>query len=255
MSEVGAAAGVRLYFKLAKSWYPLPPSYESAGPPLAELKQTYRKWDFLELPLYFLLIAGLTYAWSQLLMPLQAWNASRYEPAAFHLYPPPMAMVVPAIFLGILCSFPFAYVTYYALLRKRFALYERYCNLKRGFDHRRATRQFLWFYSFLCAAMVLGIVNWHTVFDERGIRFQSWFGLERSTYPYDAVRDIRTSAQFQAPNGNLVQRREWIIEFADGAKWKTSFNMFELTEAKKDAIAKFVSQRSCKPVRELTLLE
>jgi hypothetical protein len=87
------------------------------------------------------------------------------------------------------------------------------------------------------------------------VRFQSWFGLVRSTYPYSAVKDIRTSAQFRAPNGDLVQRREWIIEFADGARWKTSFNMFELTQATKAAVARFVSERSGKPIRELSVLE
>ncbi len=105
------------------------------------------------------------------------------------------------------------------------------------------------------AAILLAFLTWHTVVDRDEIRFQSWFGLSRSTYPYSAVKDIRTSSQFRTGNGDLIQRREWIIEFTDGAHWRTSLNIFDLTEATKDAVAKFVSQQSGKSIRELEVLE
>jgi hypothetical protein len=128
-------------------------------------------------------------------------------------------------------------------------------NLKHGYDGRRATWPLLGCFAALCVVLVLAIGNWQTVFDRHEVRFQSWLGLARSTYPYSAVKDIRTAGQFRAPNGDVVQRREWIIEFADGARWKTSLNISQLTDAAKADIAKFVSEQSGKPIRELNLLE
>jgi tetratricopeptide (TPR) repeat protein len=238
-----------------KGLYPLPPGYAAEGPSLEDLRPTYRRWDRGKLPLGLVLATAATFAWAMLLMHLQRWQTARFEPTVFHFHPPPVAMIVPAILLGIMSSYPLGALVYRALLGRRWRLFARYRNLKHGFDERRARRTTFVCLAFMCTAMIAALANWRAAFGPEEVRFQSWLGFARSSYPYAAVADIRTSRQFRAPNGKLVQRREWILEFIDGARWKTSFDIFGLTESQKASVAAFVSEKSGKPVREVTVLE
>jgi hypothetical protein len=95
-------------------------------------------------------------------------------------------------------------------------------------------------------------MNCHVVLDRKEVRFESWFGLVRSTHPYSAVKDICTAPMLRR-GSQVVPRREWIVEFGDGLRWQIDFS--DITDKTKKAIATYVSQRSGKPIRELEILE
>ena len=110
----------------------------------------------------------------------------------------------------------------------------------------------VWFFLAIGVVAVPAILNYHVVILSDEVRFESWFGLARSTYPYAAVKDIRTAPRLRA-SGKVVSRREWVIEFDDGVRWQIDFS--DITDAMKMAIANYVSKQSGKPIRELQILE
>ena len=242
--------------QLLRRWFPLPPGYETEGPSLDELKPKYWKWEYYSQILIIVTTVPLTYVLSCLLVPLQEWNTARYGPADFHLYFTPSLMNAPAMIIGFAMSWPALSLIYWALLRDRFVLYVRYSNLEHDIDvhrvNRRVFRPLFWFVLAVGVAVVPAIMNCHVVLDRKEVRFESWFGLVRSTHPYSAVKDICTAPMLRR-GSQVVPRREWIVEFGDGLRWQIDFS--DITDKTKKAIATYVSQRSGKPIRELEILE
>lgn len=245
----------RLFIKFAKKWYPLPDGYAESGPSLYELRPIYRKWKFAALALFFPSIAVCTFGWWLAFHQLAEWHARSYEPAAWHLYNTDTLIALPAFFLGIVSGGYLLTWFLRLLLRERRELYLRYEKLDSGADVERASRPIILGIASVALLFMLAAINWHVVFQPRGVTFHSWFGLGTVTRSYQDVKDIRTAPQRRAPNGKLVDRREYEIEFVDGSIWTTNFEPSGLSNQEKERLAKFISRQSTRRIRELKVLE
>jgi hypothetical protein len=144
---------------------------------------------------------------------------------------------------------------YRRLLKDRYPNYVRYDKLTSGYDSERAAKPIVLGMGFLSIAMVASALSWHVVFRENDVTFHSWCGLGTTTEFYSNVKEIRTAPQLRAPSGKLVDRREYVVEFDDGATWSTNFQPGDLSLQEKKSLLEFVATKSKKPIRELPILE
>lgn len=240
---------------LLRRLFPLPDGYEDEGPTLEELTPRYRWWHLFYTVALLIGMFGFTWPVWLLLRALHNWNAARFEPAEVHVHDTGLAMFLPAFFLGILVTGGFLTLAMRLLLGQRFDEYVRYDNLRFGADSRRATRPIAITVLVICLVLFLAIVNYHVVFYQDKVRFQSWFGLSNSTLPYTDIVDLRRFDKVQAPNGNIINRRRYDVEFANGRVWSTDWTMGQFDDADKARLFDYLAKRSGKPVRRLPIFE
>jgi hypothetical protein len=244
-----------LAVNLLRRLSPLPDDYATAGPSVDELRPLYRKWRIWGVVLFFAGIAPSSAAWWTLFSGIAAWHADRFPPSVFHLRASGPMLALPCLFLGFATAWALLTFVYRRLLGERYAAYVRYDNLSSGFDGQRALRPILLGTFGLSFFFVAASLSWHVVFRDDRVAFHSWCGLGDTSKRYSEVKDIRSAPQLRAPNGNLVDRREYVVEFDDGSTWSTNFEPGDLDPQTKKQRVDFVAERAKKPVRELKVLE
>lgn len=244
-----------LAVKLLQKLAPLPEGYATAGPSLEDLRPRFRKWRIWGVLIFFVGIVPSGFAWWYVFREIGVRNAARFQPAVFHLHAADEVLAVPCLFLGFATSGALLMVAYRHLLGENYADYVRYDNLSTGYDSRPVARPMLLGVFGLSILFLGAAISWHVVFQQDQVMFRSWYGLAETTKLYSEVKDIRTAAQLRAPNGNLVDRREYIVEFDDGSTWSTNFEPSALDPQAKRQLAAFVADQAKKPVRELAVLE
>ncbi len=157
---------------------------------------------------------------------------------------------LPALFLGMgTCWIPLDGL-YRVLLRDRYRRYERYCIERYGFDGRRLL---------VCLAVIaiagsavffLAGATSCTRFSDAGIEIQRPFSFRSVFYVYAQVRSIEHRATVRAPIGNTAARPHHVIVFDDGALWNSRADLRDPAPELDGRIAKFVSQRSERPIIE-----
>ncbi len=252
---MSGAAGGAIANKLLRWLYPLPAGYAESGPTLDELRPKYRKWYGLQLLIIFAGWPLFGAVWWWLLQELSLGNARRFEPAVFHLYDAKVAIVIPAIFLGLVASTVAAEYVIRALLKERHAEYVRFANLVQQSDTQKPAKPVILVVLAISLIVLLAFLNWRAVFTQDEIFFQSRFGLSNVRQQYSDIIDLRSAPQVRAPNGKLVDRREYIVEFNDGTIWSTNQHPGKLDDLRMQKLFQFISARANMPIRELKILE
>lgn len=246
------AAALPLVFWWLATRYPAPQLLEE-GPTLAELAPKYRKWEVALVVLYMALWAPVSAAiWYPLHLVARARAEEMREDAeAFVFFMDGAALWLPAFFMALLVAGLLLDPLVKALLRQRYAEFERYYALRFGFDQRRVLKGFA---IVICTGFALGVfalLDAYCVASERGLRVNPLIGLERR-YAYADIAEIVTAPAFIAPNGNTVQKRFHLVKFRDGTSYSTR-NLPEHEIGGRDgaALAQAILRRSgLKPVEK-----
>lgn len=241
--------------QLLRRWFPLPADYEAAGPSREELRPICGRWRIVGLILFFVGLAVWAPFWWLVLDTASRWISPQFGPGIYHLYASGAVFFFPAIPLGIAASGLSVDWIGRRLFKDRYPDFVRYDNLMAGFDGKRAAKPIIMGVGLLSLVMVALALSWHVVFRKDVMMFHFWCGLGTSQKLYADVKEIRTAPQLRAPSGKLVNRREYVVEFADGTTWSTNFQPAELPPQKKKNLLEFVSKKSGKPIRELQILE
>jgi len=96
--------------------------------------------------------------------------------------------------------------------------------------------------------------NWYVLFMPTQIRFNPLLGVKEHVFEYRDIVAIRTASALIAPNGNTVQRREFVVRFSDSSSWNTNADPSEATEAQIAALVSAISERSGVLISELPVL-
>ena len=178
-------------------------------------------------------------------------EAMRADPEALVFFMDGAALWIPAFFMALLASGLLIDPIVKALLKERYAEFERYNALRFGFDQRRVLKGFAIVICTAFALSVFALLDAYCVASERELRVNPLIGLERR-YAYADIAEIVTAPAFVAPNGNTVHKRFHLVKFRDGTSYSTR-NMPEHEIGGRDvaALAKAIIQRSeLKPVEK-----
>jgi hypothetical protein len=247
-----AALALPLVFWWLATRYPAPELVQD-GPTLEELAPKYRKWEVAIVVLYMALWAPVSAAiWYPLHLVAQARAEDmRADAEAFVFFMDGAALWLPAFFMALLVAGLLVDPLVKALLRERYAEFERYYALRFGFDQRRVLKGFA---IVICTAFAFGVfalLDAYCVASERELRVNPLIGLERR-YAYADIAEIVTAPAFVAPNGNTVNKRFHLVKFRDGTSYSTR-NLPEHEIGGRDgaALAQAIIRRSgLKPVEK-----
>lgn len=236
---------------------PLPEGYAESGKSLQELLPTYRKWDYVALALWLVLLPVATVAWAFVLDQVSALVASRFPKAIFQMRCSGWMWIAAGLLPGALSAGVLASRLVRWFLKSRYAEYDRYSNLATNVNGGRTSA---WLFSVASAAgllLTLSLLHWRAVFTKDDLTIYPFLSLSSTTYRYQDVVDIRTSRHVKAPNGRVLVNSERIhvIEFADGRRWSTYLIWEESEDAAKDRLLKFLCDKSGKQVRQVPVLE
>ncbi len=255
-SAAGAAAAavaVLLVMAALARLFPARPAPDFTSS-LEQLQARYRRW---ELGLGFAAIAvcvptgfGLWFA----LRGMTAAHAALAAPAEIAWVAGPAYWGVPAIMLAITLMMPFSDWAARRLLRERYAEYLAYLQLKTKMDISRVARLLVGGITAGCAVFIfLGLV-WSVRVDPSGLAVHRYFSLSTERHSFNEVQAIRTAPRLIAPNGNLVLRREYVVEFAGGRSWSTNNVLAEPSVVEKRRLIELLCARSGVPVQEAEVL-
>lgn len=222
---------------------------------LESLKPRYAKW---ELGLTFLYIALWAPVTAAIWVPLQKaadWNAQLLAPADYRVTPEPAFWFIPAFFLAlVVAAIPATWIAK-RLLGSKFNEYETYLQLKHRLDYARVNRLACWVVGWLVAIAVALGLNWYVVIRSDALVVNSLIGLTEIVYPFSDVQTIQTAPQLIAPNGNVVQRREFLVTFGSGGTWSTNALPTKLSESEKRSMVQFISDRSGTAIEEIDVFD
>lgn len=243
------------FFSILRRLCPLPQGYAESGKSLKELTPVYRRWELLSLPLLFGLLPPLVAAWWWILYWIGIWNAQRFSDSVYHLWPIGITWGVPAFLLAtITASLPMT-LFYRWCLQERYPEFERYLNLRHGYNHNSASVPVLAVLGVIALLLIVLVLHYRVVLTNDEIVQYPFFSFSSVRHEYSDIADIRTALQRRAPNGRLRDNDDYETEFSDGRVWSTYPNPASLTKAEKQQMMEFVSKKSGKPVRQVPVLE
>jgi hypothetical protein len=247
------AIGVPLTFAVLRRIYPAQPALSSSRT-LEDLRGEYARWELLGLPLYLLFAPIGTYLCWQLFLGVSDGVGFIETNEGLFLWPAPIAWLLPAMFFGLILSWPPIDFIYRRMLRERYPEYVAYQSRRFGINFQKLLFPFYAFLAGLSALFVLLLANCYVHITPEHIRINPFFGVSERVYPYAEVSNIRTAPAFIAPNGNRVDRRLFIVTFSDSRTWNTNDNPSDASESEVVAVIRAISERSGKPISEVSLL-
>lgn len=235
--------------------FPLPPGYVESGKSLEELTPVYRRWEIYSIPLLLVFGPPLVAAWWWILYSIGIWNAQRFSGAVYHLWPSfAMTWGVPAILLGIITSTVPISLFYRWRLRERCLEFERYSNLRCGYNGDAATIPVFAFFGAIVLVIVVLLLHYRVILTNDAIVQYPFFSLSSVRHNYRDIADIRTAPKVRTPIGDIKDNDNYETEFTDGSIWSTYPNPTNLTAAEKRQMMEFVAKQSGIPIRQVPVL-
>jgi hypothetical protein len=260
MTNVLSSALIAIAIPVVFWWlarkYPAPQRLEE-GPSLEELRLKYRKWDWIIVLAYVALWFPVSAAIYGPLHFVARWQAQAMQEHVDTIvfFMDGAALWVPAFFMALLLSSVILTPALKAVLKARYAEYERYTALRYGFDQNRVMKGLV---IFICAGFVVAVFAFfdaYVVASPGELRVNPLLGLERR-YAYSEISEVLTAPALIAPNGNVVHRREFLLKFKDGTIYST-INMpeYEIGNRSPFDLIQAINQRSGVSTKEKAVFE
>jgi hypothetical protein len=216
---------------------------------LSALAKKYSKWDLLTLPILLVVVPTLTLGWWLILVKVSEWRFTFIETGIFYLLPPPIAWLLPAMFIGIISSvFPMDGL-YRLLLRKNHAEYQDFQRRKWPTNPNRTASWFLGIASGLALLAIGLMLDSYILARPNEIVINPLWSLGESRYAYSDVKSIRSSMR--------LKTAEWdeplyVIDFQNGGRWSTRWEDRDPKEL--EDLMNFISQQSGVPIERVSVL-
>ncbi len=237
-------------FACMRRWLPADAAEPRSRRDLSTAEQ--RRFARLEitLALYAVLAApAAIYVWYELLGSVQkSWIDGR-GPAEFELTPLPIVCWLYAFFAGLITVWYAVDLAARPLLRgpREEATFRAYSNAQLGYDGRRGRR---WFSCVVASGTALffslGLDTYLRVTQD-SIVVDSYFSLFARRYDYDDVRAVYLASHRIAPIGKEVSNAHYVVDFADGSRWRSTDGL-RSTTGHDDRAMRLISRRSGVPL-------
>ncbi|HET9553447.1 MAG TPA: hypothetical protein VFP50_10810 [Anaeromyxobacteraceae bacterium] len=221
---------------------------------LEELRARYQRW---ELGLGFGVLAACAPVGYLLWLALRgvaAVHAALLPPAELRWLTAPYYWAVPAVLLAIALTIPLSGVLERRLLGARHGEYLAYQRLRTGMDVARVGRLMGGLFGLLCAVVIFLGLDWGVELRPDGLVVNSYLGVGEARYAYGEIVALRTAPALIAPNGNLVHRREYVVELTGGRRWSTNDVLSETSDDEKRDLVERLAARSGARLEEVEVL-
>jgi hypothetical protein len=252
---VAAAIGVPVIFFLLRKCFPSLSVHELPTSSLDDLKKEFFKWDLFYFACFISLAGATGYIWWVVFSKIELLNAARFREATICVSATGYVWSFPAMVAGMGSGGFLADQLFQIILKNRYSEYTFYQSAKYKIN---VAKLGISAYIVTVAAtlvMVLMISNWYTLFSADHVTVKRLFAVSEDELMYSDVSHIITAPSFIAPNGKVVNRREYVIKFATGKSWTTNLAPTDLTLSQKLHIAQFVSRMAGVPITEVKMLK
>ncbi|HEV8585958.1 MAG TPA: hypothetical protein VGT02_13400 [Methylomirabilota bacterium] len=223
------------------------------GPSLEELKPRFARVEGLAAAVYLVTAAVLTLPIWWVLATGAELRAALLPDAEHTLIVLSLYWVIPAMFLALVA----AAVPTTAVLRRRLGAayrdYERYTALKARYDARQVLRILVPLVGAGCGVMIVLGLDFYLLIARDAIVINRYFSLGEERHALVDLVEVRTAPAFTAPNGNTVHRRLYVLVFADGSRYATSYLPRDPTPAEQRVMFTELARRAGRPVVEVPI--
>jgi len=253
VGTIAAAIGIAASFKVLNVLFPAK-AIMPAQTSFVELKTKYRKWTTCLGLLMLLVAAPLAFGFWYALQGLATWHAAQLPQADVTFAPiAPPYWALPAILLGAVCGGVAAIWAVRRLLGKRYNEFLAYWSLSGRADPIKSNIRVYQVCTIACLGLIVVGLHTHVQLVGDTLIVDGLVPGGEVRYALADIESIRTSAQFTAPNGNLVSRREYLVTFSGGRSFATSLIPSAADQNAKRQFIALLSERSGKPIQEVAL--
>jgi hypothetical protein len=250
---LAALIGVPIVMAMLGRLYPVTGAADETRS-LEELRREFLRWDLAARALLLLVAPATGYVWWRVFVNLGSAVERSYPEAAFTFPPTPIAWALPALFAGIVSSGPVITSSMKLILGERYPRFLSYQDSIYRMNTQAMNRPFYIGSVSMIAIGVFIIANWYTYVTDTHLVANPFFGFSEQSHRLSDLTQIRTAPTLIAPNGNRVQRREYVLKFADGGHWTTKWNPSESSADVIQALISHVSSKGGVPPTELEYL-
>lgn len=252
LTPFAASFAVAFTMAMLRRLFPVPRGAVERS--LEDLRREYQRWELVTVLLLFAIAPLASYVWWKVLLAVSDGTGFSSDGEVFVLRPAPIAWLIPAMLLGLLSCGPSIDGIFRRLLKARYREYVAYQNLRHGFDSEAVERPFYLVFGGLAVVGVLLLADCEMAVTPQGIRWDPLFGVQERLLRYNDVVAIRTAPAFVAPNGDRVERREYVVRFSDSSGWNTTWDHSEASDSETLSLVRAISERSGVAISELPLL-
>jgi hypothetical protein len=239
------AWGAQAFFRRLPRWFPVSTGEELTYT-LADQRQFQREYWLVTL-LYFA-VTPLMVVLAYLALAGLAGLYFRLIPAVYLAPVDPAYWRIPAIFLGIsLSGIPIWFFNRWRL-KERFPRLVAFFNQQSRYDQRKAGLAFSAVGLAIVLALVMAGLNLYLRLTPDAIAAGRFFVLVEDTHRYDQVTRLQEHIRVDAANPQRVRNHTFLIEFADGSRWRTvSFGSRPVPPIYRQAL-EYAARRSGRPL-------
>jgi hypothetical protein len=210
-----------------------------------QLAKEYSKWEMFALVPLFIFTPAIGFLiWYFLDLASRSILSSLGE--NIFLFPPTTAVwALPAIFMSIfLAAIPMHYLYLGLLGKQRYSEYTEYGNLKHSMDSWKVLRYMAYVCIPICIAFSgLALDSYIRVTEDTFVS-NDLLSLGERAHNFDEIESIELTKSFKAPNGNIVRRSYYAIEFKDGYIYDFDNSLSELGFEEQREIISYITKGS-----------
>lgn len=241
IGAISAVIGVPIFMGLMRKVDGLKHSPKSKKT-FEELAQAYGRWyegaSFLTI--VFAAAIGFT-LWKGLSI-LSALQMSHVDKSIFLIPQPSVIWALPALFLGICLSAVPLHYLYLALLgRQRYAEYTEYGNQKLGVNSWKLLRYMGYVVIPICLIFTFLSLDSYARVTNSSFIVNRFFSVGEAEYGFGEIEAIQLIKSRKAPNGNIVRKPHYSIEFVDNTSYNFHKSLHDLSFEQQTEIVNYIS--------------
>lgn len=209
---------------------------------LEELTQKYGGWEKAAsfLLIVFAAVIGFT-LWKGLSI-LSALQMSYVNKSIYLIPQPSVTWALPALFLAIfLSAVPLHYLYLSLLGRQRYAEYTEYGNQKYGVNSWKLLRYMGYVVIPICLVFTFLSLDSYARVTNSSFIVNRFFSIGEAEYMFGEIKTIELTKSFKAPNGNVVRKHYYSIEFVDNTSYNFHKSLHDLSFEKQTEIINYIS--------------
>jgi len=211
----------------------------------AQLAKEYSKWESFALVPFFIftpLIGLLTWYLLNLISKRIISNLGE----SLYLFQPETAILaIPAIFMSIfLAAIPMHFLYLGLLGKQRYVEYTEYGNLKNKFDSWKLLRYMAYVCVPICVVFSGLALDSYLRITESSFVSNDFLSVGEKRHSFDEIQLIELTKSFKAPNGNILRRPYYTIEFTDGYDFNFKNSVIQVEFEQQQEIISYIEKSS-----------
>ncbi|WP_211829253.1 hypothetical protein [Kistimonas asteriae] len=214
---------------------------------LEQLENEYSKYNtHIPLILFFIFSFAIGFLIWYVLDGLYTYRISQLADNNVYLFPlPRIAWALPAIFMSIiLAAIPLHYLYLGLLGKERYAEYTEYTNLKHGIDGWKMLKYMSLAILPVCLVFSLLLLDSYIRVTKNTFVANTVFSLGEKEFGFEDIKSITLTKSFKAPNGNIVRRSSYEIEFSNGYVYNLKQTASELDFEQQQEVVNYITNNS-----------